>query len=102
MTTFSAEAWLTITNALVATAICSSVVFAAVLALCSLFQTTAAVRCNLLRVASATPIDDRPRLQYSFDAGAGRIDGDALPAYDTAPPAMPVYDVAPPEQPAFT
>ena len=56
MTTFSAEAWLTITNALVATAICSSVVFAAVLALCSLFQTTAAVRCNLFRVASVVAV----------------------------------------------
>ena len=52
MTTFSAETWLTITNALVATAICSFVVFAAVLALCSLVQTTSVVRCSLLRFAT--------------------------------------------------
>lgn len=52
MTTFSAETWLTITNALVATAICSFMVFIAVLALCSLVHTTSTVRCSLFRVAT--------------------------------------------------
>lgn len=56
MTTTSAETWLTITTALVATAICSFVVFAAVLALCSLVQTTSNVRCSLFRVASVVAV----------------------------------------------
>ncbi|MFO1000670.1 MAG: M56 family metallopeptidase [Planctomycetaceae bacterium] len=56
MTTFFVEAWLTITNALLATAIFSSVVFAAVLVLCSLVQTTSAVRCSLFRVASVVTV----------------------------------------------
>lgn len=56
MTTFSAEAWLTITNALVATAICSFMVFIAVLALCSLVHTTSTVRCSLFRVATVVTL----------------------------------------------
>jgi beta-lactamase regulating signal transducer with metallopeptidase domain len=56
MTTFSAEAWLTITNALVTTAICSFMMFIAVIALCSLVQTTSAVRCSLFRVASVVTV----------------------------------------------
>lgn len=56
MTTFSTETWLTITSALMATAICSFVVFAAVLVLCSLVQTTSSVRCSLFRVATVVAV----------------------------------------------
>ena len=56
MTTFSVETWLTITNALVAIAVCSFVVLAAVLAVCSLVQTTSAVRCSLFRIASVVAV----------------------------------------------
>lgn len=76
----------------------------------SVIAPVAVAQKTLLRVASTTPIDDRPALKYSFDSdrpafdsavNSGRIDdGAPLPSYDVAPP---VYDVVPEaEQPAFT
>ncbi len=56
MTNFSAETWLTITNALVALTICSSVVSLTVLGLCSLVQITPAVRCSLFRIAAVAAV----------------------------------------------
>jgi beta-lactamase regulating signal transducer with metallopeptidase domain len=56
MTTLFAEAWLTITNALLATTICSFIVLIAVLALCSLVHTSSTVRCSLFRVASVVTV----------------------------------------------
>ncbi len=52
----SAEIWLTITNALLATAVCSAVVFLTGLALCSLSQITPAVRCSLFRIATVVGV----------------------------------------------
>jgi beta-lactamase regulating signal transducer with metallopeptidase domain len=89
MTTFSGEAWLTITNALVATAICSFMVFIAVLALCSLVHTTSTVRCSLLRVATVVTVIPLLFFLYPVTNSASLVTraDHVLPATNTKPHA---------------